>query len=376
MKPTIAALVLVLALTGCTATASPIEESAPVAKPDITPAYDASQIRETATQTIPLGGVSYTVTSYENDAYSCGRTGVYPFVVVEQAGRETEELPVWAMLHGGGTGWYDESGIYVGDESNNDAESATSLLAMIVGYVGFAGTNDTFLGDRIRAGDRVALGSLCDHDLMMGLGQPYPNNPHGGTASKNTVDGLLANLAMLEFVTSSRPTSSTWIAGQSAGSYGAWALAHNLWKRGMPPAGVILDSGLLSERSFDLFEAGIGREYYEFDADAMAEKHGPYFTDPSLYAENAIAAGFDVPLFDIDVQGDPGCGGNAPAIGAATADGFGNNCDWLNSPLAEAIAAHGDPVRQRVKVYPGSGHIVTTTPGPIQADLRDWFASL
>jgi len=29
-----------------------------------------------------------------------------------------------------------------------------------------------------------------------------------------------------------------------------------------------------------------------------------------------------------------------------------------------------------VKVYPGSGHIVTTTPGPIQADLRDWFASL
>ena len=331
--------------------------------------FDASRIEEVARQSIPLGGATYVVSSYANRAYACGRSGDYPFVVVEQSGSDTEadERPLWVMLHGGGAGWYDSTGTYQGQESYNDAESPMSLLAMVAGYVGA----DTMIGEHLRAGDRVALGSLCDHDLMLGLGQPYPENPHGGS-----VDGLLANLAMVDFVTRERPTSSTWIVGQSAGSYGAWALAHNLWTRGTPPAGVIMDSGLLGERSFALFEAGIGAEFYTFDAEAMAAKHGPYFTDRSLYAENAIASGFDVPMFVVDVTGDPGCGGTAPAIPAATRDGAATNCDWLYAPLAAAIAAEGDPGRQQVRLYPGAGHVVSMTPGPIQADLRAWFAAL
>jgi hypothetical protein len=357
-----------LALAACTSGGDSRPDETETTMASITAAFDATRIRETGAQAISLGGTDFTVTSYENEAYSCGRSGSYPFVVVEQSGRESEELPLWVMLHGGGTGWYDASGNYQGQETYNDAESAMSLLAMAGGYVAMG---DTFLGERILAGDRVVLGSLCDHDLMMGLGQPYPDNPKGGT-----VDGLLANLAMLELVSGQRPTSSTWIAGQSAGSYGAWALAHNLWSRDVEVAGVVMDSGLLGERSFDLFEAGIGAEFYTFDPEAMAAKHGPYFTDRSLYAENAVREGFDVPMFVVDVTGDPGCGGTSPTIPAALDDGAATNCDWLYAPLADAIAAHGDPTRQQVRLYPGSGHVVSATPGPIQADLRAWYAGL
>ena len=369
MKRLAAIAVLMIVLGGCT---SEPPESHVTNPTEIDTPYDTSQIRQTGSQKVTFGGIPYTATSYVNDAYLCG-TGKdpYPFIVVEQTALAGEQRPLWAMLHGGGTGWYDKSGVYQGQESYNNAESAPALLAVLAGYLGFTGTADTFIGDRIRAGDRVALGSLCDHDLMMGLGQPYPNNPAGGT-----VDGLLANLAMMDWVSSDRPTSTRWIVGQSAGSYGAWALAHNLWSRGLPVSGVIMDSGLLSARSFDLFDAGVGAEYYKFDAAEMAAKHGPYFTDPSLYAENAIGAGFDIPLFNADAQGDPGCGGASAPIAAATTAGYAFNCDWLNAALADAIAADGNPNTQQSHVYPGGGHIVTSTPGKVQADLRAWFASL
>lgn len=341
-----------LTLAGCTGAPAPVATPKPIETE-----YDVSQIRAISTMSVPLGGVTFTVTSYVNDAYTCGAGNApFPFLVVEQS--STEPKPLWVMLHGGGTGWYNEQGVYQGQESYNNAESPTSLLGMLGLYL----LGDTVIAERVRSGDRVALGSLCDHDLYLGLGQPYPNNPHGGT-----VDGLLANLAMVDFVEHDRPTTQIYALGQSAGSYGAWALAHERWSRGLPIAGAVLDSGLLGERSFDLFEAGVGREFYEFDRNEMAAKHGPYFTNAALYAENVVAGGFDVPLFVADASGDPGCGGNSAPISAT--EGL-PNCDWLYQPLADAVVGPG----QQVHIYPGSAHIVTTMLGPVQSDLRAWLA--
>lgn len=345
--------IVALGLVGCTGSSSPATTSTS----DVTEAaYDVSQIRETGTQSIQLGGVVYTVTSYENEAYSCGLDdGAYPFVVVEQ--ESDQSRPLWVMLHGGGAGWYADDGTYVGDESYNSPENPTSLLAMVGSYL----VGDTAVGERLSAGDRVALGSLCDHDLYLGLGQPYPNNPAGGT-----VDGLLATLAMAHFVEHDRPTSAVLALGQSAGSYGAWAFAHERWMRGQAIDGAVLDSGLLSERSFELFHAGVALQYYDFDEQQMAAKHGPYFTDARLYAENAVTGGFDVPLFAADAQADPGCGGDSPPIADAA------NCEFLYQPLADAVRG---PLQQ-VHLYPGAGHIVTADPGQVQDDLRQWLAAL
>ena len=111
--------------------------------------------------------------------------------------------------------------------------------------------DDTFVADRLAAGDRFVLGSLCDHDLYVGIGQPYPHNPN----HDDTVDGLLANLAMVDAVTNGtatvpgRATSSLWTVGTSAGAFGAYALTHNLWARASTSMGSCSTPALLVERA-------------------------------------------------------------------------------------------------------------------------------
>jgi hypothetical protein len=343
--------------------------------PSLTPSFDTTRIHEINQQQLTVGGIDYTATYYENEAYRCGSTGVFPFLVFEQEQFIGTARPLWVMLHGGGIGFYKPSGSYVGDEGSNDQESAPTLSAMALDFLGADGTSDTFMGDRIRAGDRVVLGSLCDDDLMLGLGQPDPNNPAGGR-----VEGLLANLAMLTAVETGapnverRPSSGTWIFGVSAGSYGAYALAHNLWLRDETVDGLVMDSGLLGARTFTLFDV---RRDTVANSAVLAEKLGPYFTDSRLWAENAIPRGFDVPLFDVTELGDTVCGGQERLVAQARAAGYIGNCAWLHGGLGEAIAASGNQLSQIVRNYPGSTHTATNVPGiAMQARLRTWYDSL
>jgi acetyl esterase/lipase len=159
-----------------------------------------------------------------------------------------------------------------------------------------------------------------------------------------------------------RPTSSRWIVGTSAGAFGAYALAHNLRARGVDVDGLVLDSGLLVERALDM----TGQEW--LTDPAMTAKHGPYFADPSLWIDRAIAEGFDVPLFDTVQAGDALCRGDgSPRSG----------CAWLHGGLAAAIAESGTPSIQQVHVYPGRTHVATILPGiAVQDDLREWYADV
>ena len=355
---------VVTALTACSAEGS-----------TITPPFDTTQIHKVGEQVTRIGDVDYLGTYYENEAYACGRTGVFPFLVLEQKDLVGAARPVWVMLRGDGVGFYQSSGRYVGGEEHNDEESAATLRAMVLDYLGPDGDSDTFIGDRIRAGDRVILGSLCDHDLMLGLGQPDPNSPIGGRA-----EGLLANLSMLDAVETGapnverRPTSSTWIFGTGAGSYGAYALAHNLWLRDETVSGLVMDSGVLGARTFTLFNV---RRDTVANSDILAAKLGPYFTDSRLWAENAIARGFDVPLFDVTEMGDTECGGQEHLVAQARAAGYLGNCAWLHGGLAEAIASSGNPDVQLVRAYPGSTHTATDVSGlAVQSRLRGWYALL
>jgi hypothetical protein len=350
------ALVSALAVTG----------AAPAADPPL-PDYDVDHIAAVDSYPISFDGQRATVSAYRNDAYRCGRDGTFPFVVVEPDGTAGEQRPLWVLLHGGGVGYYEGDGRYVaisGSESANDAESTGDLLALLYDYVGADGNNDTFVADRLAAGDRFVFGSLCDHDLYLGVGEAYPHDPN----HDDSVDGLLADLAMVDAVTngtatvSRRPTSSLWVLGASAGAFGGYALAHDLRARGIDVDGLVLDSGLLVERAAD-----VPAMDWISDPDVIA-KHGPYLADPSLWIDAAVADGFDVPLFDTVEEDDAFCratSGSAPG------------CRWLHDGLAQAIALHGDAGVQQVHVYPGNRHIATTRPGTqVQDDLRAWFAAV
>jgi hypothetical protein len=328
------------------------------------PDYDVDHIVAVDSYPISFDGQRATVSAYRNDAYRCGRDGTFPFVVVEPHGAIRGQRPLWVLLRGGGVGYYDGDGRYIaigGTESANDAESTGQLLALLYDYVGADGKTDTFVADRLAAGDRFLLGSLCDHDLYFGLGQPYPHDPN----HDDTVDGLLANLAMVDAVTNGtatvagRPTSSLWILGASAGAFGGYALAHNLRARDVDVDGLVLDSGLLVEQATD-----VAAMDWISDPGVIA-KDGPYLADRNLWIDAAVADGFDVPLFDTVEEDDAFCRG--PSRSAP-------GCREVHEGLAESIARHGNGDLQQVHVYPGNTHIATTRPGTqVQEDLRAWY---
>ena len=49
---------------------------------------------------------------YQNNAYECGLSGNYTFVVMNPANNASAEAPLWIFLHGGGSGFFDEAGVY------------------------------------------------------------------------------------------------------------------------------------------------------------------------------------------------------------------------------------------------------------------------
>ena len=101
-----------------------------------------------------------------------------------------------------------------------------------------------------------------------------------------------------------RATSSLWTVGTSAGAFGAYALTHNLWARGVDVDGLVLDSGLLVERA-----VGTTGSEWVTDEEILA-KHGPYVADRRLWIDRAIADGFDVALFDTVEESDVRCRGS------------------------------------------------------------------
>jgi hypothetical protein len=59
------------------------------------------------------GGTNQEVQFYRNDAYDCGLTGKYTFMVLNPVnGDSQDEAPLWVYMHGGGSGYWDEEGNY------------------------------------------------------------------------------------------------------------------------------------------------------------------------------------------------------------------------------------------------------------------------
>ena len=97
------------------------------------------------------------------------------------------------------------------------------------------------------AGFRLVSVSMCNHDIYSGGDQPDPNNPNTlPDGSPRTVNGLFATKAAIQFALAKYPTGKFFLHGTSAGSAGALRVSWGLQAQGIPPAGSVVDSGVVN----------------------------------------------------------------------------------------------------------------------------------
>lgn len=369
--PLALALVVALALSGCV---FPIDRT-----------QDGIVLAKEETRTVE--GQTVHLDFYRNEAYDCGKSGKFTFLVIDPLNNDGAKAPLWVYLRGGGVGYYNEDGTYQGGEAFENTFNTEADIDDLVEPVNRAiftqgGTGElrtyATLYKRLAQGYRVLVPSLCDHDLHSGTGTTYPNNPNDVV---HEVNGLQANMAATEFVATNDlyPTTNVFVHGISAGSVGAWSLAYSFAQEGIDLNGAIMDSYLISDRLGVLIERGVvTRPNFNegFSAEAVIEKVGP-FADPDggLLADDRVAAGFDeVPLFDVDGNESGYCGGEFPPIPEAQEEGR-TNCEYLHGGMADAIAAQPDSPHRSL-VVDGPGHVVTNNDGPWLDEIEGWLADI
>lgn len=348
--------------------------------------YDKSQIELVSASTRTEQGVTFKLDFYRDKAYRCGKQGYFTFLVVQQSSIVGKRRPLWVLMHGGGVGYYQPDGLYVGNEGANNEETADRLSNVLVKHaLSKAGAKKTIVGGRVQAGWRFLMPSMCDHDLYGGMGNAYPNNPNW-SGSPDTVDGLRATMAAIDFTARGNgklpgyATGRIFLQGTSAGSAGAYNVAHAFERSGVQLNGAILDSYLVSSGLEEIFghgctttEVKAAAQGATFDLQAVEQKVGAFLSEEPLLAENSLGLTHHVPLFDIAGSLDGFCCGKDPALPAAAAAGYDNNCRFVHSPLAQAIAALPATAHHRSLVVEGLGHVITGTEGAHQAALQSWL---
>ena len=343
---------------------------------------DTTQIALTQESAANALGLTWELDFYRNTAYECGLSGNYTFLVMNPAGDPDAEAPLWVYLHGGGVGYYDDTGTYVAvknqtENTFNHEETFTDLFTdQVVRHSFNTNTNqpiDSTLKRRIEEGYRVLAVSMCDHDLYSGLGTPYPNNPNPDAE----VNGLEATMAAIDYTAANYATTHVFAHGTSAGSIGAWSLASSYGFEGTPLTAVVADSWITTPRILTTADAFSGEPGYpfgsEFEVQGVSDKVGFFArTDIPAWPEAQIADGDfrEVPALFIGGDDDPFCGGNQAPLAEAVADGL-SNCNWLHDGLRQSIDAQGD-TPHALHILDGFGHVPTNRAGPAN-DLVDDF---
>lgn len=352
--------------------------------------YDKSQIELITMKTETIGATDFQIRFYRNRAYQCGRgclqnmatcQGYFTFLVLHATNLENTKAPLWVRIHGGGVGYYDDTGTYHpgSDESSNVEESLVKLMSY-----GPNASEDDVVARRLNEGFRFLIPSMCDHDFHSGIGTPYPNNPNwNGTDS---VDGLLALMSAIDFTVNGngtlngQETSEVYVHGTSSGGAGAYSAAYAFAQAGIHLNGALLDAIIIGARTSELIGFGWLPPERRDPSFAWAEvenKVGIMLTEPARHAENQVPLGFAVPIFDSVSAQDPFCGGSGTLLSAASALGLTENCDYVHQPIRDAIdgapaSAHHAWFREDSNV-----HVITLGQGTAVIDAVDqWLQSI
>ena len=299
---------------------------------------------------VTFQGYTQDLEFYRNEAYDCGLSGKYTFMVANPLnGDADDEAPLWVYLHGGGTGYFDDQGNYTATNNQNQdtwnhEETFENLIKTITHRITDRKTGkieDNTKTRRLREGYRLLVVSMCDHDTYLGMGTPYPYNPNPDAQ----VNGLQALLSAIDYTTANYPTTHVFVHGTSAGSVGAYAAGMSYAAEGIALTGVVSDL-ILSPLKFTIQDTLAGQPGYPsqegYNSTLFVQKAGPWL-DPSnrLTPEDRFGSGFNfVPHLQVGGLDDPYCGGNFPPLEQTLADGFENNCAWYSEPL-RVIAERG-----------------------------------
>ena len=329
-------------------------------------------------------GNSFELDFYRNNAYAAGLTGNYTFLVMNPAGNPDAEAPLWVYLHGGGVGYYDDTGTYVAvknqtEDTWNHEETFTGLWENHVLAKTFNENTgqpiDSTLKRRIDEGYRVMVVSLSDHDLYSGLGTSYTNSPNPGAE----VNGLQATMAAIDYAVANYATTHVWAHGTSAGSIGVWSLASSYTAEGTPLTGIVADSWIVTPRLYITADAFTGEPGYPFgagfDVDGVTDKVG-FYTDPDNRSEPEAQISDrdfrEVPSLFISGNDDPFFGGNQAPLAEAVAEGLTNG-QWYHDGLKQAIDNQPNSPHEYHNFF-GYGHVPTNREGPVN-DTVDEFLS-
>ncbi|MGB1124267.1 MAG: hypothetical protein ACPG4Q_03595 [Phycisphaeraceae bacterium] len=316
---------------------------------------------------------------HRNEAYACGLSGHYTFLVVEPKNSPGKEAPLWVYFHGGGSGYFDGQGNYQTlsfqnkDTWNN--ESSIQVLGKINPnhpVIKKGRLVDNTLARRLNEGYRLLVVSYGDHDLYSGVGTPYPNNPKGGE-----VNGLQASMSAVEYTVANYPTTHVFAHGTSAGSLGAYALGFAFAQEDVDLNGVVMDSGIASQRHIPVNEAFAGKKGFPraggYKTDGIIEKVG-VMIDPDypFHPEAAVRAGYkSVPMLVIAGEKDRFFGGTFPPIEQAKEAGLSNSL-WIHDGLRQAIDEQEDSPH-KILMIKGEKHVPTNKDGNPVHDEVDAF---
>ncbi len=326
---------------------------------------------------------AYHAEFYENRAYTCGVSGYHTFVVAWPDGMPTDEpRPLWARLHGGGSGAFNEAGQYVPSFYFDSLDQET------FGELGGFGFQAGLMA-AIRAhpaGFRAVIPSLCDHDTYAGVGLADPNNPFSPDENGNTraTDGMLAAEAAVAFARSEVNTTATFVHGTSAGSAGAFHVAYGLEEHGDPVTGIVMDSGLNDHTAFAAFEPYLEQNpgacptagFAAWDWDAHRAKFSHLLQpiwEPAYAVEHGL---FSTPIFQLWDRRDPGFCADTP-IPYTDDDGTQKvlgAVDLQNDDLRAAIAANppgGAGASVSLRVCTETGPSTCGMHSPTTADSTD-----
>ena len=364
----------------------------PVFEPDLRVSRTPDQITLVESRTLNLNSnTSWELNFYRNEAYTCGLSGNYTFFVMEPANNPGAEAPLWAYLHGGGYGWFDENEEYVAVKTQtvddwNHEESFNDLINkhLVANTMRNDQVMDSTLTRRIQEGYRVLLVSMCDHDNYSGRGTPYPNNPNPNGGERQ-VNGLQATMAAMDYTVANYPSTQVFAHGTSAGSIGVFAMSHAYAEEGTLLTAIVADSwAFVPPRVFDMHESLVGQEGYvfnegsDFRGDGM-DKIGFDYLGLGIYPEAVIEGGFvEVPSMYIVGEKDPGCGGYRdgilPTIPEAEAAGL-SNCGWMYDDLRDAIANQPDSPHV-FDLSPTGDHVETNRGNPVNNRVDNFISGV
>jgi len=364
----------------------------PIFEPDLLVSRTTDQITLVESRTLSLNNnTSWELNFYRNEAYTCGLSGNYTFFVMEPANNPGAEAPLWAYLHGGGYGWFDENKVYQAvktqtQDTFNNEESFDDLINNHLVYNTMRNDEvmDSTLTRRIQEGYRILLVSMCDHDNYSGRGTPYPNNPNPNGGERQ-VNGLQATMSAMDYTVANYPSTRVFAHGTSAGSLGVFAMSHAYAQEGTYLTAIVADSwSFVPPRVFEMHETLVGVGGYVFNegsdlrGDGMAKIGFPYEAF-GIYPEALIEGGWvDVPSMYIIGEKDPGCGGYRngilQAIPQAAAAGL-SNCGWMYDDLRDAIANQPDSPHI-FDLSPTGDHVETNRQNPVNNRVDNFISGV